>query len=176
MGVGCCLPLLPRLDAAHLTGWVGEGLQQAGPVLILTGAGGAFGAVLKATPIANLVQSWLTGDQSSGGILLQVSFLVAALLKTSQGSTTSAMVITSSLVAPVLATAGFDSALELSLFVTVIGGGAMVVSHTNDSYFWVITQFSGLPLRDAYRGFTVVTLLQGITTLFFVLLIYFLFG
>lgn len=175
IGVGLCLFLLPKWDAAFFSGWVAEGIQQAGPILILTGAGGAFGALLKATPIADLVGVWLSSNAASGSFLLIISFIIAALLKTSQGSTTSALVITSSMLAPLLTTIGFDSGLELSFLVAAIGAGAMVVSHANDSYFWVITQFSGLTVKEAYQGFTVATFLQGITALVFVLLGYHLF-
>ncbi|MGV3585897.1 MAG: GntP family permease [Adhaeribacter sp.] len=174
-GVGLSIFLLPQWNAGAFSGWVSEGILQAGPILILTGAGGAFGALLKATPVAALVGQWLSSNAASGSFLLIISFIIAALLKTSQGSTTSALVITSSMLAPLLTTIGFDTGLELSLLVMAIGAGAMVVSHANDSYFWVITQFSGLTVKEAYQGFTVVTFLQGLTALAFVLLGYFLF-
>lgn len=172
LGVGLCVWLLPQRSASIFSGWVAEGILQAGPILILTGAGGAFGALLKATPVANLVGAWLSSNAASGSFALIISFIIAALLKTSQGSTTSALVITSAMLAPLLNTIGFDSALELSLLVAAIGAGAMVVSHANDSYFWVITQFSGFTLKEAYQGFTMVTLLQGLTALVFILLTY----
>jgi len=175
VGVGLCLFLRPHRNNPVFTQWVTEGINQAGPILILTGAGGAFGAILKATPVADLVSTWLTGNAGSGIYLLIGGFLIAALLKTAQGSTTSALVISSSMLAPLLISAGFHSALELSFLVTAIGAGAMVVSHTNDSYFWVISQFGGLTLKEAYQGFTVVTFLQGITALAFILLGYYLF-
>lgn len=170
LGVGLCLLLLPYRKDATFTLWVSEGIKQAGPILILTGAGGAFGALLKATPVAGLVSNWLSGNPASGGYLLVGGFIISALLKTAQGSTTSALVISSSLLAPLLITAGFDSALELGFLVSAVGAGAMVVSHTNDSYFWVITQFSGLTVKEAFQAFTVVTLLQGLTALVFILL------
>lgn len=167
--------LFPKWETKYVTGWLSEGIQQAGPILILTGAGGAFGAVLKATPVANLVSSWVTTGQASGSMLLVISFIIAALLKTSQGSTTSALVITSSMLAPLLPAMAFDTPIQLSLLVLAIGGGAMVVSHTNDSYFWVVNQFSGMSVREAYRGFTLITLVQGLTTLAVTCLLYFLF-
>ncbi|KAA5544020.1 GntP family permease [Adhaeribacter rhizoryzae] len=174
-GVGLSIFLLPHWHASAFSGWVSEGILQAGPILILTGAGGAFGALLKATPVAALVGEWLSNNAASGSFLLVISFIIAALLKTSQGSTTSALVITSSMLAPLLTTIGFDTGLELSLLVAAIGAGAMVVSHANDSYFWVITQFSGLTVKEAYQGFTIVTFLQGLTALVCVLLVYYLF-
>jgi gluconate:H+ symporter, GntP family len=175
LGVGLCLFLLPHRSGTIFTEWVSEGIKQAGPILILTGAGGAFGALLKATPVTDLVSTLLSADQASGSYLLIGGFIISALLKTAQGSTTSALVISSSMLAPLLIAAGFDSALELSFLVAAVGAGAMVVSHTNDSYFWVITQFSGLTVKEAFQGFTVVTLLQGFTAIVFVLLGFYLF-
>ena len=53
-----------------------------------------------------------------------------------------------------------------------IGGSAMTVSHANDSYFWVVTQFSGLNVKDSYRSFTMVTLFQGIAVLVTTIILY----
>ncbi|RMG65692.1 MAG: GntP family permease, partial [Bacteroidetes bacterium] len=108
----------------------------------------------------------------AGAGFLLLTFLVAALLKTAQGSSTSALVITSSMMAPLVETAGYTSPLSLALLVMAVGGGAMTVSHANDSYFWVVSQFSGLSLRDAYRGFSLMTLIQGLTVLALSLLVY----
>ncbi|MDX1667602.1 MAG: hypothetical protein R3350_10245, partial [Saprospiraceae bacterium] len=143
-------------------------------ILVITGAGGAFGGVLRATPIAELVSEWVEGGQYSGSVFLIIAFLIAALLKTSQGSSTNALVITSSLLAPLVTVMGFDTPFELGLVVMAIGGGAMTVSHANDSYFWVVSQFSGIKMRDAYRSFSLLTGLQGLTVLGTTLLIYFL--
>jgi len=105
-----------------------------------------------------------------------VAFLIAAFLKTAQGSSTNALVITSSLLAPVALQLGLDTPVELSLLVLAIGGGAMTVSHANDSYFWVVTQFSGMEMREAYRSFTLITAAQGLTVLAGVLLLYVVLG
>ncbi|WP_103867565.1 GntP family permease [Aquimarina sp. I32.4] len=164
--------LFPSFDKKYLTGWVSDGISLSGPILIITGAGGAFGGVLKATPIADLVGSWVAGGQFSGAVFLIISFLIAALLKTSQGSSTSALVITSSMLAPLMTTMGFDTAIELALVVMALGGGAMTVSHANDSYFWVVSQFSGIKMKDAYRSYTVMTGLQGLVVLCLTLLLY----
>jgi gluconate:H+ symporter, GntP family len=86
-------------------------------------------------------------------------------LKTAQGSTTSSMIITSSLLAPLTGAAGFTSPGQLSVLVVAVGGGAMVVSHANDAYFWVISQFGGFSTRDMFRSHTLITLAQGITAL-----------
>ncbi|MEM1214436.1 MAG: GntP family permease [Bacteroidota bacterium] len=172
LGLVAALFLLPEWDQEHLQGWPAVGIQLAGPILIITGAGGAFGAVLKATSLQAFLTDWLSGQAVAGSGVLIVGFALAALLKTAQGSSTNALVITSGLLAPIVGTLGMNSPTELALLVLSLGGGAMCVSHSNDSYFWVVSQFSGIRLEDAYRSFTLITLVQGLTVLLLTLLLY----
>ncbi len=172
IGTLLALRLMPRFDQEHLSGWIGEGVKLAGPILIITGAGGAFGGVLKATPVAELVEGSLAGSSFTGAGVLLAAFGVAAFLKTAQGSSTNALVITSSLLAPVAVQLGFSDPITLALLVLAIGGGAMTVSHANDSYFWVVAQFSGMELKEAYRSFTLLTAVQGVMVLAGVMVLY----
>ena len=89
-------------------------------------------------------------------------FIVAAALKTAQGSTTVALVATSALVAPMLPQLGLESDMGRVLTVMAIGAGGMTVSHANDSFFWVVSQFSRMKVATAYKAQTVATLTQGI--------------
>lgn len=152
--------------------WIEKGIRQAGPILILTGCGGALGAILKASPIAGIISNYAQEQTFSGIGFLLIGFLISSLFKTAQGSSTSAIVIVSALLAPLTAEAGFSDPIQLSLLVLAIGAGAMSVSHANDSYFWVVSQFSGFNLRAAYKGITIMSLLQGLTALFMVLILY----
>jgi GntP family gluconate:H+ symporter len=136
---------------------VGDGLVASAPILLITGAGGAFGAVIQATDIGD----YLGSNLSELGIGVLMPFLVAAALKSAQGSSTVALVTTSALVAPLLGDIGMDSDLGRVLVVMAIGAGAMTVSHANDSYFWVVTQFSRMSVAQAYRTQTMATLLMG---------------
>lgn len=135
-----------------------EGIQSAAPILLITGAGGAFGAVLRATPLGDYLGETL----STLGIGLFMPFLVAAALKSAQGSTTVALVTTSALVAPLLGQLGLDSDMGRVLTVMAIGAGSMTVSHANDSFFWVVTQFSRMSVATAYQAQTMATLVQGL--------------
>ncbi|GHC17243.1 transporter [Kushneria pakistanensis] len=156
--VACMLlPAGGRREA--LQSHVSEGITAAAPILLITGAGGAFGAVLTATPLGNFLGEVL----SALGIGLFMPFLVSAALKTTQGSSTVALVTTSAMVAPMLAGIGLDSDMGRALTVLAIGAGAMTVSHANDSFFWVVTQFSRMPVALAYRAQTLATLIQGVT-------------
>lgn len=157
--------LLDRNKKNNWPSWISEALKDAGIILLITGAGGAFGGVIKASGIDLLLKGYIDSSSSHGVAFLLIAFAIGAVLKTAQGSTTSAIIITSSLLAPLAATAGFTTATQLSILVAAIGGGAMTVSHANDSYFWVVSQFSGMAPRDAMRSFTPLTLLQGCTAL-----------
>jgi gluconate:H+ symporter, GntP family len=161
LGFAASLFLFPKFDKETLTGWIGEGITAAAPILLITGAGGAFGAVLKETQIADTLGNMLA--QYHLGIFLP--FVIAAIFKTAQGSSTVALVATSALIAPMLSSLGLDSVYGASLAVMAIGAGAMTVSHANDSYFWVVTQFSGINVSTGYKTHTVATLVQGITAM-----------
>lgn len=174
-GVFASFLLLPEISEKTLSGWIGESLKEAAPILLITGAGGAFGTVIKNSGVAELLQEMDLGVLANGALFLLVPFLIAAALKTAQGSSTAALVITSSLVAPMLPTLGIEGALPLALVVMAVGAGAMTVSHVNDSYFWVVTQFSGMKVTDAYKAQTMATLLQGITTIIVTAILWFIF-
>ncbi|PPA70909.1 GntP family permease [Jeotgalibacillus proteolyticus] len=172
VGVLFSFLLLPRFNEETLNGWVGEGLKVAAPILLITAAGGAFGRVLTNTPLSDFIEGFVTGSGFTGAFVLIVPFLISAALKTAQGSSTAALVVTSALIAPLLPSLGIETPLQLALTVMAIGAGAMTVSHVNDSYFWVVAQFSGMKVTDAYKAQTMATLLQGITAFSVTFLLY----
>ncbi|MGE5576676.1 MAG: GntP family permease [Syntrophothermus sp.] len=161
IGVALALFLVPKVTEEVLSGWVGAALKDAAVILIITGAGGALGAVLKATPMGAYIGETLKNYQV--GILLP--FIIAAALKTAQGSSTVSLVTTSAIVAPLLPALGLDGELARVLVVMAIGAGAMTVSHANDSYFWVVSQFSNIDVSTAYKTQTTATLVQGLVTI-----------
>lgn len=163
------LLLLPNFTEETLSKWIGEGVTQAGPIILITAAGGAFGAVIKATPITSYLGESLTGFAVGLGIL--IPFLLSAALKTAQGSSTTALVTTSVIMAPLMTSLGLDSTIGAVLTVMAIGAGALTVSHTNDSYFWVVAQFTGMDVKTAYKTQTLATLLQGIVTIVIVFIL-----
>lgn len=166
VGLIISLPLLPKFNEETLSGWVDDALKSSAVILLVTGAGGALGAVLKATQIGDYLGQTLSGWNI--GILLP--FIIAAALKTAQGSSTVALVTTSALLAPMLPALGFTSDAAKALVVMAIGAGAMTVSHANDSYFWVVTQFGSMKVNQAYKAQTLATLVQGLVTVLFVLI------
>ncbi|TQV78128.1 GntP family permease [Exilibacterium tricleocarpae] len=169
IGVMLVLAIPRRLDARILSdrGWIGEAIAAAAVIIVITGAGGAFGSVLQASQIGEVIGARMADWQL--GILLP--FLVAAAIKTAQGSSTVAIVTTASLLAPLMDSLGFDTAVAKALVVVAIGAGSMVVSHANDSYFWVVTQFSGMTVQQGYKLQTLGSLVQGSIAAFVVWLL-----
>ncbi|MFD4502814.1 GntP family permease [Streptomyces sp. NPDC058457] len=158
--------LLPERGESTLTGWLGEALADAGPVLMIVGAGGAFGAVITATPLTAYLRSLAAGHQTVTGVTaLLLLFLASALVKSAQGSSTAALVITTGVFHPLLPSLGLDGRAGAVLAVLAIGAGSMVVSHINDSYFWIVARLSGMDLPTAYRAQTLGTLVQGTAAL-----------
>ncbi len=159
-----------KKDETHFN-WVTAGLKEAGIIILITGAGGAFGAILRATGIGDIIGSSLSGLHI--GLLLP--FVIAAVLKSAQGSSTVAIITTAAIVAPLLESFGLGSALGRALTVLSVGAGAMTVSHLNDSFFWVVAQFTNMDTATALKSQTVSTLLQGLTGIIFVMIIGWLF-
>jgi GntP family gluconate:H+ symporter len=160
--IGVCLAfLLPRrltTDMLSTSGWVGEAVVAAATIIIITGSGGAFGKVLQGSGIADFITAHL-GESASLSILLP--FVTAAAIKTAQGSSTVAIITTAGIMAPLLGSLHLDSPMGRALAVVTIGAGSMVVSHVNDSYFWVVTGFSKMSVKEGYRFQTLGTLVEG---------------
>jgi len=155
----CCALLLVRKGSMKdaINGWMGEGIKDSAIILVITAAGGSFGEILGKSPIADFIKTNMTGMNL--GIFLP--FLIAAALKTAQGSSTVAIVTTAGILAPLLAGLGLDPALTA----IAIGAGSMVVSHANDSYFWVVSQFSNMPVNTAYKVYTSATAVEGVVAI-----------
>ena len=173
LGVALAFIAARRYGPVVYGGWVSDALASAGAIILITGAGGALGGVLRATPAADYLSSTLSAiDFGSFGALLP--FIIAAALKTALGSSTVAIITTAPLVAPVLPSIGLGSDIGLALTVLAIGAGSMTVSHANDSYFWVVNQFSGMSVPQAYRLQTLGSAVAGISGILTVLLLQFL--
>ncbi len=164
------LPKQFKINMWSSKGWVGEALLEAAIILLITGAGGAFGKVLQSTALTEVITQQFVFE--SAGIWLP--FIIAAAIKSAQGSSTVAIITTSSLVAPMVASLGLMTPLGLALTVLAIGAGAVVVSHANDSFFWVVTQMSGMNISEGYRFQSGASAVLGISSmvLIFVLSIF----
>ena len=135
-----------------------KGVIQAAPILIITGMGGSLGSIIQTIPLHDFAKD-ISSYQSLG---ILIPFGIAALLKTAQGSSTVAIITTSSIVFPLLPLLNLDSEIGKVWVIMSLGVGSMTVSHANDSYFWIVSQMSGMDVKTAYKTHTMGTLLQGV--------------
>ncbi len=170
-GLLLSLLLVPKRGAGVFQQWMTEAIRHAGPILILVGAGGVFGNVLKKTPLADMVQQWVSSGSFSPLVFLLIAYAIGCLLKTAQGSTTSAIIVATSILGPIAVVAGFTEPLPLSLLLSATASGAMMVSHTNDAYFWVISQFSGLSMQETYKSFSLISIVLSVASILVILMI-----
>ncbi len=161
-----------KIQSSTKSKWIEKALKDSGSIILVTGAGGAFGNVLRASDIASAIPS--DGSFFLNGLL--IAFLLAALLKTAQGSSTVAIITTAAIIAPLLGSFGLETEFEKALSVLAVGAGAMTVSHINDSYFWVVSQFSSMDVNMALKSHTMATLLQGIVGILMIITLHLLFA
>lgn len=172
VGVGLAF-LLPKKweeEMFNSSGWIAKAISTAASVILITGAGGIFGKMLQNSGIADSLSAFV----SQWPIGIWLPFLLAAAIKTAQGSSTVALITTASIVAPLMESLGFHTGLDKALVVIAIGAGSACVSHANDSFFWVVTQMSNMDLRTGYRTHTLGTAVLGVsaaTTVFLIHLV-----
>jgi GntP family gluconate:H+ symporter len=159
IGLLLCLLLPAKLNKQMLSasGWVGSAMRDAASILLITGAGGIFGTILQRSGIAESIGATLVEYQL--GIWLP--FILAAALKTAQGSSTVALITAASILLPMMPSLGMETEVQKALAVVALGAGSSVISHANDSFFWVVTQMSGMDVRTGYRLFGGGTFLLG---------------
>ena len=166
IGVIFCVFLLAETkkmrEFDHITN---ESLKIAGPILFITAAGGVLGNVITEAGFVNFIKENASTIKAIG---IFFPFIISAVLKTAQGSSTVAIITTASIMGAfsdgnsLMHTLGFTSEISAALCVMAIASGAMCVSHANDSYFWVVTNFSKMTADQGYRTQTAMTFIMGI--------------
>ncbi|MDD1507474.1 GntP family permease [Pseudomonas sp. CNPSo 3701] len=132
-------------------------------IILVTGAGGMFGGVLRTSGIGDALADVLS---DTGMPVIIAAFVIAAALRVAQGSATVALTTTAALVAPLVAATPGLSEFDLCFIVVAIAGGATVLSHVNDSGFWLVSRFLEMDEKTTLKTWTVMeTLLGGIAFL-----------
>ncbi len=157
-GIILSLFLFEKWDKTLLSTLLDSAVEKSGPILAVTAAGGAFGEVIKTLDPGTVYGGWLSGS----GLGLWAPFLLAAILKTAQGSSTVAVITAAGIVAPLLPALGLGDDFGRLLALMAMGSGSMLVSHANDSYFWVVSRFGQLPVQAALRVYTTATFWMGV--------------
>ena len=165
LGVGTILAILQLFTAKkgkEFYELTNETLKTVGPILFVTAAGGVLGKVISSSDMVNFIKENASVLETLG---IFFPFLLSAILKSAQGSSTVAITTTAGIVAPLLPVLGFATPAQIALVVMAIGAGAMTVSHANDSYFWVVTNFGEMKPEEGYRTQTLMTLIIGIAAM-----------
>ena len=149
------------LSSSALLKIANKGLEPAGVVILITGAGGAFKQVLIDSGVGQMLASVFIDAQFS---VLILGFLIAAITRIAQGSATVAMITAAGLIAPVLELQPI-SAASLGLLVIAISSGATILSHVNDSGFWLVSRYLGMSEKDTLKSWTVMTTLISLVGL-----------
>jgi len=162
LGLGAIVAifLLGKWHRSELSvdGLLGSAVIEAAGILVITGAGGAFGEVLKIIDFKALLPSSVAG-MGAFAILIPLAF--SAVLKTAQGSSTLAILTAAGMTEPLLETLGMTSPVMRALVCCAVCCGGMTISHTNDSFFWVVTRFSGMNVRQGLKLQTLASLVAG---------------
>ena len=163
VGTLCAIAQLATADKLDgLYAITNDTLKTVGPILFVTAAGGVLGKVIASSSMVTYITDHAAALQTIG---IFFPFILAAILKSAQGSSTVAITTTAGIVAPLLEVLGFASPARAALVVMAIGAGAMTVSHANDSYFWVVTNFGDMTPEQGYKTQTAMTLVLGVASM-----------
>ena len=157
------------LSLAKLGEDVEEALMSGGVIILITAAGGAFGAMLQAAQIGPAIESMFAENQNQGGVsLLLLGFVISAVLKIAQGSSTVAMIIASSMMAAIVSNSPPN--YHLVYVATAVGSGSLFGSWMNDSGFWVFAKMGGLTESETLKSWTPALIVLSSSGLFFSIL------
>jgi Gnt-I system low-affinity gluconate transporter len=144
-----------------------KSLEPVGLIILVTGAGGVFGKTLVASGVGEALANAMAATNLP---LIVLAFLIATAVRVSQGSATVSMVTTAGLVAPVIQAANLSGPV-LGLLTISIASGATVLSHVNDSGFWLVSRYLGLSEKNTLRSWTVLETILGCVGFLIVLII-----
>ncbi|WP_305423083.1 GntP family permease [Photobacterium leiognathi] len=154
-----CLALFSKnYGMAKLEKLCGDSLAPICAVILVTGAGGMFGGVLRASGIGDALANLMS---DMGMPVIVAAFLVSTALRVAQGSATVALTTTAALIAPMVAATTGLSALDLCFIVIAIASGATVLSHFNDSGFWLVGKLLDMDEKTTLKTWTVMETLLG---------------
>jgi GntP family gluconate:H+ symporter len=164
VGVGVMIAGRPRqsFDLLADSGWTGRVLGNVGNILLIVCAAGGLQHLCQETGMAEMFGERLIGwhVEAAGGILLP--FLIAAVIKTLQGSSLVAAITAAGMMQPMLVPLGLGGGDGRALAALAIGAGAMTISHVNDEYFWLVADRAGLKPLHGLTTLSLGTLLQGL--------------
>ena len=161
--IGSILTLifLKKKDIKKTPIWILNSFKSSFEILLITGSGGALGYIVRESGIIDTLSlNEMTGISSIVSV-----FIIATVIKTIQGSSTVSIITTCAITAPLIQSIGMTSELEKVVLILSIGSGAMTISHINDSYFWVVSKYSNIEMKEVLKFFSSATLIQSLVGL-----------
>ena len=153
-----------RRSKADVETILNDALAPVCAIILITGAGGMFGGVLRASGIGDALAGAL---EDTGLPVIVAAFVVSAVIRVAQGSATVALTTAAGLMASTIEASSGLSSIDLALVVVAIAGGATVLSHVNDSGFWLVGRFLGMDVKTTLRTWTVMETLIGVIAFVF---------
>jgi GntP family gluconate:H+ symporter len=164
VGIMLTMRLCKPLNSWVINAFWESAIEKSGPILAIIAMGGAFGEIIKNMDIGKVLGSSLGGSNLG----LWIPFLLTAVFKTAQGSSTVAIISTAAIVEPLLSALGLDSETGRLLALMAMGAGSMAISHVNDAYFWVISKFGIVDTQNTLKIYSTASIWMSITTFLFV--------
>ncbi len=162
IGVFTAIFLLVDRSSKNINQICNASFSKSGHILAIIAAGGIFGEVVK-TCIGNIN---LQGFEVENRYLwIFIPFAVSMFFKTAQGSSTVAVLSAVHILQPFMLKMGIDSTFKTELFLLALGAGSMMISHANDAYFWVVTNFSKISEEQAFKNYTPMSVIMGLSTI-----------
>lgn len=149
-----------------------KALGPAGIIILVTGAGGVLKQILVDSGIGMMLAESISESRMP---VIVLAWILAALVRITQGSATVAMITSAGIIAPVLSLAGHDP-VRTALIVVSIASGATIMSHVNDSGFWIVSKYLGMDEKQTLRSWTVMETIIAVTSLIFTMLLSLLFS
>jgi gluconate:H+ symporter, GntP family len=162
IGVFVAIPLLSNKTPKAVNELFNDSFSKSGHILAIVAAGGIFGEIVKIS-IEKLPLETIAFNSTYFWIF--IPFLLTAFFKSAQGSSTVAIISAASILQPLMTSLGIESPLKTELFLLAMGAGSMMVSHANDAYFWVVTNFSKITEQQAFKSHTPMSVLMGMSTI-----------
>lgn len=159
IGTGLAFLLPSKVNATVTETWVAKSLGGSAEILMITCAAGGFGAVLKLTPIGDILAGMIL---QIGLPSILVPYILSSIILIAMGSSTVAIMTSSAICAPMLAQLGMSPEMA----VIAVAAGSFTGVHANSSYFWCVSKLAGFDLNKSYRTITTTSLVMGISALF----------
>ena len=168
VGVLLSFRLIRFSPKVEIKNCIKKGAFSAFPIILITGMGGTLGLIMQKIPLDEVINNY----SFDFGVVLLIPFFISSIFKTVQGSSTVAIITTSTILYPLLSSLGLNNEIDKIWTILSIGVGSMTVSHTNDSYFWIVSEMIGISVEKALKYHTTGTLIQGISGIVFILIGY----